>query len=140
VEEVGTMNIFFAMKSGEVVTPPLGGTILPGVTRDSVLAICRHWGIKATERMISIEEVAEGVQSGEITEIFGTGTAAVISPVGLLAHKGKELKVNGNKTGELSRRLYDYLTKLQRGEEPDPFGWVERIDRLELESLAAGPK
>lgn len=139
IEEVGTMNIFFRMKSGEVVTPPLAGTILPGVTRDSVLAICRHWGIKATERPISIDEVAEGVLSGDVAEIFGTGTAAVISPVGLLSCKGKELKVGGGKTGELSRRLYDYLTQLQRGEQEDPFGWIERIDQMELESIAVGP-
>jgi branched-chain amino acid aminotransferase len=139
VEEVGTMNIFFRLKSDEVVTPPLGGTILPGVTRDSVLTICRHWGLRATERMISIDEVIDGVASGEIVEIFGTGTAAVISPVGRLSHKGREVVVSDNRTGELSRRLYDFLTRLQRAEVDDPFGWVERIDKLDLEGLAAGP-
>jgi branched-chain amino acid aminotransferase len=139
VEEVGTMNIFFHLKNGEVVTPPLGGTILPGVTRDSVLQICRRWGIKATERTISIDEVVEGVGSGEITEVFGTGTAAVISPVGVLSYKGKEARVSDNKTGELAKRLYGYLTRMQRGEEEDPFGWVERIDHLDVDQLAFGP-
>ena len=122
-----------------MVTPPLGGTILPGVTRDSVLAICKHWGIKATERMISIDEVVEGVRSGDILEMFGTGTAAVISPVGVLSYKGKEVRVNDNKTGEFAQRLYKFLTELQHGEVEDPFGWVERIDRLDLEELASGP-
>jgi branched-chain amino acid aminotransferase len=139
VEEVGTMNIFFRMKNDEVVTPPLGGTILPGVTRDSVLQICRRWGLKATERMISIDEVVEGVGSGDILEMFGTGTAAVISPVGVLSYKGKEARVNDNKTGELAKRLYGYLTRMQRGEEEDVFGWIERIDHLDVDELAHGP-
>lgn len=132
------MNIFFRIKD-EVVTPPLGGTILPGVTRDSVMTICKHWGLTVTERMISIEEVIDGIQSGDVQEVFGTGTAAVISPVGVLSHHGKEVVVNDNTTGELAKRLYSYLTRLQRGEEEDLFGWVERIDTLKLEDLAHGP-
>jgi branched-chain amino acid aminotransferase len=135
VEEVGTSNIFFALKD-EVVTPPLAGTILPGVTRDSVITICRQWGIKVTERSISIDEVLEGCRTGEVQEVFGTGTAAVISPVGVFSYKGKEVTVNKGQTGPLARRLYDYLTRLQRGEEEDKLGWVERIDKLDLEELA----
>jgi len=137
VEEVGTMNIFFVV-GDEVVTPPLGGTILPGVTRDSVIEICKHWGLTVHERMISIDEVMEGVQSGEISEIFGSGTAAVISPVGVLSYKGREVVINDNRTGELSNRLYEYITRLQRGEEPDVFGWVERIDHLDAAQVALG--
>ena len=136
VEEVGTMNIFFALKD-ELVTPPLGGTILPGVTRDSVIQIARSWGLKVSERAISIDEVVERARTGELLEAFGTGTAAVIAPVGVLSYKGKETTISGNKTGPLAKRLYDSLTGLQHGEEPDPFGWVERIDDLDLEQLAS---
>ncbi|HEY3449545.1 MAG TPA: branched-chain amino acid aminotransferase [Myxococcales bacterium] len=136
VEEVGTMNIFFHLKD-ELVTPPLAGTILPGVTRDSVIQIAKSWGMKVSERRISIDEVLETAKSGQLLEAFGTGTAAVISPVGLLSYKGKETVIGDNQTGALAKRLYDYLTKMQHGEEPDPFGWVERIDQLDLEKLAS---
>ena len=135
VEEVGTMNIFFVIKD-ELITPPLGGTILAGVTRDSVLTLCRDWGMKVTERRISIDEVLETAKSGELKEIFGTGTAAVISPVGLLSYKGQEAKVNKNQTGPLAKKLYDHLGRLQHGEIEDKFGWVERIDKLDPEDLA----
>ena len=138
VEEVGTMNIFFRIND-EVITPPLAGTILPGVTRDSVITMCKHWGMKVTERMISIDEVCELAQTGELQEVFGTGTAAVISPVGVLSHKGKEVVINDNKTGELAQRLYDHLTAVQLGQADDLFGWVERIDGLDFSELKAGP-
>ncbi len=137
VEEVGTMNIFFVIND-EVITPPLGGTILPGVTRDSVLTICKHWGMKVTERMISIDEVMESAQAGILQECFGTGTAAIISPVGKLSYKGTEVEITGNKTGPLSHKLFDYLSALQRGEEEDIFGWIERIDHLDAEEIAKG--
>ncbi len=135
VEEVGTMNIFFRFKDC-LVTPPLAGTILPGVTRDSMIQIAKAWGIRVDQRPISIDEVIETARSGELLEAFGTGTAAVISPVGVLSHKGKEVVIGKNQTGELSKRLYDFLTRLQHGEEEDTFGWVERIDKLDLETLA----
>jgi len=135
VEEVGTMNIFFRIRD-EIITPPLGGTILPGVTRDSVIHVCRHWGLKVTERRISIDEVVDAARSGDLQESFGTGTAAVISPVGVFSHKGKEVQVNNKKIGDISLKLYDYLVKLQHGEEEDRFGWVEKIDQLKLEELA----
>ena len=131
------MNIFFRIND-EVITPPLAGTILPGVTRDSVITVCREWGLQVTERMISIEEVCDAAASGELQEIFGTGTAAVISPVGLLSYKGREVTVGGNETGPLSKRLFDYLRRLQRGLEEDTRGWVERIDHLDYEAIAAG--
>ncbi len=137
VEEVGTMNICFVLKD-ELVTPPLAGTILPGVTRDSVLAIARHWGMKVSERRISIEEVMESARTGALQECFGTGTAAVISPVGAISYKGHEVPVNGNRTGPVAQKMYDFLTKLQMGEIEDPFGWVERIDQLDLEKIANG--
>ncbi len=137
VEEVGTMNIFFRIND-EVVTPPLAGTILPGITRDSVITICKHWGMKVTERTISINEVVALAKSGELQEVFGSGTAAVISPVGVLSHKGEEVTINDNQTGELSQRLFEYITRLQRGEEEDIFGWVERIDHLDVEKVARG--
>ena len=135
VEEVGTMNIFFRFKD-EVVTPPLAGTILAGVTRDSVITLCKHWGMKVVERPISIEEVVAAAKSGELLEAFGTGTAAAISPVGVLSHKGAEVQIGGGKAGELSVQLFDYLMKLQHGEVADPFNWVERIDKLDIEELA----
>jgi len=135
VEEVGTMNIFFIIKD-ELITPPLGGTILPGVTRDSVLQIAKSWGMTVTERRITIDEVVESAKTGALQEMFGTGTAAVIAPVGVLSYKGKETVIANNQTGPIARRMVDYLTRLQHGEEADPFGWVERIDALDLEQLA----
>jgi len=135
VEEVGTMNIFFRMKNDEIVTPPLAGTILPGVTRDSVITILRHWGMKVTERPISIQEVMESSKSGELIEAFGTGTAAVIAPVGSLSYKEQEIAISDKKLGDLAQRLYTYLTRYQWGEEEDIFGWRERIDQLDLDQL-----
>ncbi len=137
VEEVGTMNIFFRL-GDEVITPPLAGTILPGVTRDSVITICKRWGLTVTERPISIEEVVETIQTGEMKEIFGTGTAAVIAPVGKLSYRGNEVVVSDGMVGELTNKLYTYLTRLQRGYEEDVFGWVERIDHLDPFEIAKG--
>ena len=134
VEEVGSMNIFFRI-GDEVVTPPLAGTILPGVTRDSVITICEHWGIKVTQRPISIDEVFELSESNELKEVFGTGTAAVISPVGRLSYQERETTIGNNCTGELAAKLHDYLNGLQRGYEEDIFGWVERIDGQDLAEI-----
>ncbi len=126
VEEVGTMNIFFYFED-ELVTPALTGTILPGITRESVIHMARDWGLRVTERRITIEEVLEGAESGRLKECFGTGTAAVISPVGCLAYKGKEYVINEGKTGPLARRLFDELTGIQYGEKPDPYGWIQFV-------------
>ncbi len=128
IEEVGTMNIFFRIKD-EVITPALAGTILPGVTRDSVLRLASDMGSKVTERSISIEEVVAAVEDGTLQEIFGSGTAAVISPVSLFRYKGKDYVVGDGKTGELSAKLFEEMTGMQTGVKPDPYGWVINIGK-----------
>jgi branched-chain amino acid aminotransferase len=127
VEEVGTMNIFFLFRD-ELVTPPLSGSILPGVTRDSALRLARDWGMKVSERPIDIAEVIDGADGGTLVEVFGTGTAAVISPVGALRYGGREVVVNGGAMGAFSQRLYDEITGIQYGEREDPHGWVRRVE------------
>lgn len=123
VEEVGTMNMFFVF-DGEVATAPLDGSILPGVTRDSVIKLLRSWGITVKERNIPIEEVITKAKDGTLKEAFGTGTAAVISPVGQITYKDMDFTVNNGVMGELSQRLYNELVAIQYGEAPDPFGWT----------------
>ncbi|MBF0276570.1 MAG: branched-chain amino acid aminotransferase [SAR324 cluster bacterium] len=125
VEEVGSMNIFFVIDD-EIVTPQLTGSILPGITRDSVLQLSRNWGLKTTERRITIEEVIEGIENGRLTEIFGAGTAAVISPVGVLQYKGKEYVIQDD-IGPMAERFYDEVTGIQYGKTNDPFQWLEPI-------------
>ena len=127
VEEIGTSNIFFLIND-ELITPALSGSILPGITRDSVMKLAGEWGIKVTERPISIDEVTEAIQEGALQEIFASGTAAVISPVGALCYKGKEFSINGEKTGPLSLRLFDELQGIQFGDREDSFGWRISID------------
>jgi len=122
VEEVGTMNLFFLI-GDELVTPPLEGTILPGVTRDSVIHLAKDWGIKISERRLSIDEAFTASRKGSLKEVFGSGTAAVISPVGEIHHEGKKIIVNSNKIGPLAQKLYDEITGIQYGEKPDKFGW-----------------
>lgn len=126
IEEVGTMNIFFVIDD-EVVTAPLTGSILPGITRDSVIRICRSRGMKVSERSLDIAEVIDGIKAGRVKEAFGTGTAAVISPVGTIQHRGTNYAVGDGKTGKLSQDLFEYLTALQYGKAKDPFGWVEKV-------------
>jgi branched-chain amino acid aminotransferase len=126
VEEVGTMNVFFKI-NGEVITPSLSGSILPGVTRDSVIELLKAWDIPVTERKISIDEVYEAHRKGELEEVFGTGTAAVISPVGELNYKGEKIIINNNVIGELSQRIYDTITGIQTGEVEDTFGWTVEV-------------
>jgi len=126
IEEVGTMNIFFKF-GDEVVTSPLTGSILPGITRDSVIKLLDKWGVKVSERLFSIDDVVAAQKDGSLKEVFGTGTAAIISPVGTIHYKGTDYPVADQKTGELSQKLYDYLLGLQYGQEEDTFGWVEKI-------------
>ena len=126
IEEVGTSNIFFLINE-ELITPPLDGSILSGITRDSVIQLTSDWGIKVCERRISIDEVRAARQDGSLKEIFATGTAAVISPVGELFYKEEKLKINDGKTGDLSQRLFDELEKIQFGWKDDDHGWVTRI-------------
>jgi len=122
VEEVGTMNLFFFIDD-ELATPPLEGTILPGVTRDCVIHLAKDWKIKVAERKVSIDEVFEASKKGRLKEVFGTGTAAVISPVGEIQHEGHQLIVNNNKIGPLAQKLYDEITGIQYGEKADKFEW-----------------
>jgi branched-chain amino acid aminotransferase len=122
VEEVGTMNLFF-LNGEELITPPLEGTILPGVTRDSVIHLARDWGMKVAERKISIDEIFAASKKGSLKEVFGSGTAAVISPVGEIHHEGQKIIINNNKIGPLAQKLYDEITGIQYGERPDKFGW-----------------
>ena len=122
VEEVGTMNIMFKFKD-ELATAPLDGTILPGVTRDSVLTVAKDMGLKVTERKIPIDEVLDKIKSKELEEVFGTGTAAVISPVSSLSYKGQDYTVGDGKTGKLAQELFDIITGIQLGTREDPYGW-----------------
>jgi len=126
IDEVGTMNIMVKI-AGEVITPPLGGTILPGVTRDSALTLLRNWGAKVSERQISIDEVVAAHKAGTLEEVFGTGTAAVISPVGELAYKGHRMVVGGGKIGPTTQKLYDAIVGIQYGTAPDTHGWTVEV-------------
>jgi branched-chain amino acid aminotransferase len=123
VDEVGTMNIMFRI-GDEVVTPPLTGTILPGVTRDSTLTLMREWGLRVSERQVAIDEVLEAARGGRLREAWGTGTAAVISPVGELAYKGERILINGGRIGELAQRLYQAIVDVQYARVPDTRGWT----------------
>ena len=122
IEEVGTSNVFFSIDE-ELITPPLSGTILPGVTRDSVIQIARHWGLKISERMITIDEVINACHQGTMTEMFATGTAAVVSPVGEIGYKGKNIKIGDGKIGGLAQQFYDEITGIQYGNRKDPLNW-----------------
>ncbi|MGN0244127.1 MAG: branched-chain amino acid aminotransferase [Lachnospiraceae bacterium] len=122
IEEVGAMNIFFKI-NGTVVTPMLTGSILPGVTRDSVIQLCKSWGVPVEERRISVDELYEAQQNGTLEEVFGTGTAAVISPVGKLRWKDEVMQIQDGGIGELSQKIYDTVTGIQLGDIEGPEGW-----------------
>ena len=126
IEEVGAMNIFFVIH-GEVVTPALQGSILSGITRKSSIELCRSWGLKVSEKRITIQEVADAYDAGKLQEVFGTGTAAVISPVGTLKWGDKVMTINNNKIGEISQKLYDTMTGIQYGKIEDKFNWVYKL-------------
>ena len=127
VEEVGTMNMFFVI-GDELVTPPLHGTILPGITRATVLDLVREWGdYKVSERLITIDEVVSAAKDGLLKEAFGSGTAAVISPVGQIVYGGEALQVSDGSTGPLAHKLYDEITGIQYGLKPDTHGWVVKV-------------
>ncbi len=127
IEEVGAMNVFFKI-AGEVVTPALEGSILPGITRKSVIEMLQSWGEKVTEKRISVDDLVKAFEDGTFEEAFGSGTAAVISPIGMLKVGGKEYTINNGQIGAMSQKLYDELTDLQWGRKPDSFGWIEKID------------
>ena len=126
IEEVGSMNVFFKI-DGEVVTPEICTSILAGITRDSVIELCKKWGLPVVERRITIDELIEAQRKGTLEEAFGTGTAAVITPIGKFQYKGQVLQVADGTTGELSKKIYDVLTGIQYGEREDNFGWSVRI-------------
>jgi branched-chain amino acid aminotransferase len=127
VEEVGTMNIFFKIDNVLITAPLEGGTILGGVTRDSVIQLAEEMGVTVEERQLSIQEVFDAYEAGRLEEVFGTGTAAVISPVGVLNWNDRVIEVNGGEMGELSQKMYDKITAIQYGKEPDRHGWIEKI-------------
>ena len=122
IEEVGAMNIFFKI-AGKVVTPALNGSILPGITRNSVIELCKSWGYEVEERKISADELIEAQKNGTLEECWGTGTAAVISPVGKLRYVDEVMTINGGEIGQLSQKLYDTITGIQTGKLEDPRGW-----------------
>ena len=126
VEEVGAMNVMFKI-NGTVVTPALTGSILGGITRKSCLELLKSWNIPAEERLLSVDELISAAQNGKLDEAFGTGTAAVISPIGELAYNDQKYTVNDFKIGPVAQKLYDELTGIQWGTRPDPFNWTECI-------------
>ncbi len=128
VEEVGAMNICFARRDGSVVTPSLTGSILAGITRDSLLHLAPSLGHPISEERLDVEELLADIESGEITEVFGCGTAAVISPVGRLHFRGRDYVINNNQAGPVAERLYKELTAIQYGQAEDPFGWTVPVE------------
>ncbi|MCQ2009846.1 MAG: branched-chain amino acid aminotransferase [Sporolactobacillus sp.] len=126
IEEVGSMNIFFKFDD-EVWTPALNGSILPGVTRASVIEMLQHWGVTVKEKKISVNKLFKKAEKQKLKEVFGTGTAAVISPVGFLKWEDHVIKVANGKTGKLSQKLYDTLTGIQTGKIEDKLGWTQEV-------------
>ena len=126
IEEVGTMNVFFVIDD-EIVTPELQGSILPGITRMSCIDLLKHWGMKVTERRLSIDEVAQAARDGRLKEAFGSGTAAVISPIGHLKWGDEIMEINNGEIGPISQKLYDTITGIQWGKIKDEFGWTVEV-------------
>lgn len=127
IEEVGAMNVMFKI-NGEIVTPKLSGSILPGITRKSSIEVLKDLGYKVSERLVSIDELEHAMESGELEEAFGCGTAAVISPIGELKYKDRVYTVNNFKIGEVSKKLYDTLVSIQWGNAEDKYGWTQIVD------------
>lgn len=127
VEELGGMNLFFVMEDGSVLTPPLKGTILPGITRDSILTLMRDEGISVREEAYSIDQWREDAASGKLVETFACGTAAVVTPVGTVKSSAGDFQIGSGGTGQITQRMRDRLVAIQRGEAPDPHGWVKRL-------------
>ncbi len=126
IDEVGTMNVMFKI-GDQVITPELGGSILPGITRDSVIQLLRAQGLTVSERRISLEELKQAITAGTLDEAFGTGTAAVISPIGELNIDGQKILINNGKIGPLAQKVYDDLTSIQWGKIEDKFGWTKSV-------------
>ena len=126
IEEVGAMNIFFKI-DGKIITPELNGSILPGVTRISCIDLCKKWGLEVEERKVSVEELVGAAKSGALEECFGSGTAAVISPVGFLRYGDSVMQIADGGIGEISQRLYDTVTGIQTGAMEDEFSWTVEV-------------
>ena len=126
IEEVGAMNVMFKI-NGEIVTPMLTGSVLPGITRKSCIEILRNWGYKVTERLISVDELLNAVKNGELEEAWGTGTAAVVSPIGQLFYEDVNYIVSNNQIGTLTQKLYDELTGMQWGKVEDKYSWCKKV-------------
>lgn len=129
IEELGGMNLFFVHEDGSVVTPPLDGTILHGITRDSVIQLLKDAGHEVKEQKMALSELRDSVNSGKITEVFACGTAAVITPVGLLKSREEEIVIGGNEPGKLTVSMRQELTGIQYGKVPDRHGWMVRLSR-----------
>jgi branched-chain amino acid aminotransferase len=127
VEELGGMNVFFVFEDGSIQTPPLGGTILPGITRESLLVLARDAGIEVREALYSIQEWQADAQSGRLREAFACGTAAVVTPIGRVRGRGFDFAIGNGGPGMVTEQLRQKLTSIQRGTAPDPHGWVERL-------------
>jgi branched-chain amino acid aminotransferase len=128
IEELGGMNLYYVFDDGTLLTPPLSGTILPGITRDSLLALARDEGLTVREERYSLEQWREDAGSGRLVECFACGTAAVVTPVGKVASNDGEFAIGGGGPGQLTARLKDRLVAIQRGTAPDPHGWVMKLD------------
>ena len=126
IEEVGSMNILFKI-DGKVITPPSSETILAGITKDSVLQLLESWGVPTEERRLTIDDVIDAQRDGKLEEVFGAGTAAVISPVGQLSYKGVTYDIGDGSAGETALKLFDELMGIQYGQRPDPFGWITEV-------------
>ncbi len=126
IEEVGAMNVMFKI-NGEIVTPMLSGSILPGITRMSCIEVLKQKGYKVSERLITLDELEQALKNGELEEAWGCGTAAVVSPIGELCYKGDKFNINNGKIGEVTQYLYDTLTGIQWGKIEDSYGWTHKI-------------
>ena len=126
IEEVGSMNVMFQI-DGTVITPKLTGSVLPGVTRKSCVDLIKSWGIPVEERLLSAQELFDAAQAGKLDEAWGTGTAAVVSPIGEMTWEDKSVEVCGGKIGKLTQKLYDTLTGIQWGRLPDEHGWTVKV-------------
>lgn len=126
IEEVGSMNVLFKV-DGQVITPALSGSVLPGITRRSCLELLRDWGVPVSERLITARELFDAADQGKLEEAFGSGTAAVVSPIGEMRWENRTAIINDGKIGYLTQRLYDTITGIQWGTEPDPYGWTMKL-------------
>ena len=121
------MNVLFKV-NGKVITPALTGSVLPGITRKSCLDLLRSWGVEVEERLITAQELFDAADAGQLEEAWGSGTAAVVSPIGELAMEGKKVLINHGQIGPLTQKLYDTLTGIQWGTQPDSYGWIVPVE------------